>query len=463
MNTNVDVLVVGGGPAGVAAAIAAARDGVKTALVERYGFLGGAATAGLVVPMGTAFVGDVQVVKGIFQEIVSRLVRMQGSWGHQKTVGTTRGWGGYMTMFAPPILRIIEEEMVQDVGVRLLYHSIILDVTTSGNRVTEVTVGGKGGTYKFRPKVVIDATGDGDLAYLAGCSYQKGRLKDGRTQPVTLMVRLGGVSTTAIKEFIVDNPKDFAWHAFLMLDKSVSNTFENEPVVGSGFRTLVKEEFQEGNLYFGRERFLFCSGMYKGEMYLNATRVNDVDGTDSAGLTFGEMEARKQAFSLFKVLKRRAPGFADSFFIETASQIGVRQTRQIKGHYLLTEEDVLMGKKFEDGIACGSFPIDIHEVDSEWGRQKKKESRWTELSRPYDIPYRSLVASDVCNLLVAGRCVSATHEAMGSLRTQPTVMAIGEAAGAAAAIAVQENSNQLIDLDIRRLRTRLKTHGVYLR
>ena len=415
--------MVGGGPAGVAAAIACAREGAEVMLAERYGFLGGAATSSMVTPTGTVFCGDTQVIKGVFQEIVDRLIAQGGSPGHLKSSRTNRGWGGYLTPFDPALLQCVEQEMVIEAGVRLHLHSALCDVRSTGGKIEELTFRDKSGLAVVEPGVVIDATGNADVAARGGFGFSKGRTSDSRLQPMTLMQRIGGVETDALRTFVMANPEDFAWYDFLTVERKLPPEYETNLVMASGFINEIREERDAGRLHFGRSRFLGVSGIWKGELYLNATRVNGVDGTLSEDLTTAEMEGRKQAHSLFEFLKRRIPGFTRSYLIETGSHIGVRETRRVTGEYTLTEEDIISGRRFPDAIAQTAYPIDVHTVEDEWGEVEQAESRWIELTKPFDIPYRCLVPKGSVNLLVAGRCISVTHEALGSVRIQPTAFA----------------------------------------
>lgn len=458
-----DVAVIGGGPAGLAASVAAARQGASVVLVDRYGFLGGTATAAMVTPMAAAFFQDTQIVKGLFQELVDRMVLRGGCLGYLKTVETTRGWGGYLTPFDPCIMQLAAQELVLEAKVEPLLHSLLVGVKQRGGRIDQVIVATKEGQVELAPGIVVDATGDADVADMAGCDIWKGRDSDGLMQPATLMMRILNVDTAALRTYVREHPDDFAWYAFPRYSQPVPDGYENQPVFASGFISILKNAYLQGELYFGRSRFLFASGLRQGELYLNATRVNGVDGTSSEDLTRAETDARKQAWSLFSLLRREAPGFQKAYLLETGSQIGVRETRRIVGEYTISDEDILGGRTFTDAIACGAYPIDIHEVKSEWGLAEKKESLWIDLPSPYDIPYRSLIPRGMKNLLAAGRCISASHMAHGSLRVQPIAMAIGQAAGTAAGLAACGHLSDVRDLDYGELRRKLIDQGVYLR
>lgn len=456
------VVVVGGGPAGVAAAIACAREGAEVMLVERCGCLGGAATSSMVTPTGTVFCNDTQVIGGVFQQIVDRLVARGASPGHVKSARTNRGWGGYLTPFDPAMLQYVEQEMVLEAGVRLHLHTALCGVRAAGGRIERLVLRDKSGLLEVEPAAVVDATGNAGVAARAEFRFHKGRSGDSLMQPMTLMQRLGGVDTAALRAFILDNPDDFAWYDFLDVGKSLPPGCATELVMASGFIKEIREERDAGRLHFGRSRFLCVGGIRAGELYLNATRVNGVDGTVSADLTTAEREGRAQAHSLAEFLRRRIPGFASSWLIETATSIGVRETRRIVGDCTLTEDDILSGRRFPDAIAQSGYPIDVHTVNDEWGEVEQEESWWRELSSPFDVPYRCLVPRGSANLLVAGRCISTTHGALGSVRIQPMAYATGQAAGIAASLVAAGAASDVARVDVDRLRDRAVAQGAIL-
>jgi hypothetical protein len=456
----VDVVVVGGGPAGVAASVAASRTGAKTLLVERYGFLGGAATASLVSPWGGVFLRERKVTCSFFDEVLNRMVRLGGAIGYAFYSETTRGWGGCYVPFDPEVLKYVLQEIVLESGAELVFHAVLKEAIVRQGRITHVHIWSRGEEKVLEPTVVVDATGDGDLVAMAGLPFAAGRVSDGLMQPMTLMARVAGVRTEELKDYVRTRPEEFAWAAFPRI-RPVSDAqspypidAETLPVAASGFISLLDKGRKTEELYFGRTRFLFVSGLRKGELYLNATRVAGQDGTDVRQITYGEQDARRQITSLFDYLKRHAPGFQDAYLVVTGCQIGIRETRRVVGRYTLTLEDILESRPFPDTIARGCYPVDIHEVDGVWGSKGQKEGDWIDLSRPYNIPLRCLTPKEGQNLLVAGRCISTTHEALGSVRIQPTCMATGQAAGTAASL-MARSSGSIDDLDIEEVQRRL--------
>lgn len=464
MPNELSVLVIGAGPAGVAAAVSAARLGAHVLLVEQEGRVGGLATAGLVAPCASGFFRDEQVVRGVFQEVADRLVETGGGIGHVLYAGTSRGWGGAYMPFDPAILERVELDMLEEAGVRLMLRAQLVGARAASGTITSVDVYTKAGAARLSPRFCVDATGDADLAALAGFRCRKGREADGLMQPVTLMMRVGGVDIDLLRDYVRTHPDEFAWTAEPCLPAGADSSRTNETlVIGSGFRGEIRKARDAGELYFGRSRFVFATGVRPGEVFLNATRVNGIDGTSSADLTRAEVDGRRQAMSLFRFVSHRIPGFARSWLIATGATVGVRETRRIVGEYELGLADVLGGARFADAIAVGGYPVDVHEVTSEWGQAVQKESVWTELPAPYDVPFRCLIPRGGANLLAAGRCISASHEALGSARVQPIAMATGEAAGAAAALACAEGARQIGALDVGKLRRQLVRQGVYLR
>lgn len=382
----------GGGPGGIAAAVAAARNGADTMLVERYGFLGGMATAGLVNPFMPWHAGKEQIINGIFQEILDRL-RAKGGLSRDRE-----------SIFDPEIMKVVADDICLESGVKLLLHSFVSGATVEGPRIASVTVTNKPDGRDITAEIFIDATGDADLAYMAGVPCSVGRESDGLAQPMTLNFRMAGVDTARVPPREVIND-------------------------------LYAKARQEGRINCPRENVLMFNTTRSGEIHFNTTRVTRADGTNAADLTRAEIEARRQVHQLVEFLKRGVPGFENAFLQMTGTQIGVRESRRIVGEYVMTVEDVLEGRKFDDCIARGSYPVDIHNPDG-----AGTVIRHLRPGESYDIPYRSIVPLKIDNLLVAGRPISTTHEAHSSTRIMPICFAVGEAAGTAAALCVRQKT-----------------------
>ena len=457
-----DVIVVGGGSAGAVAAIAASRNGANTLLVERYGFLGGAITGQYITALKSFFnTRGEQIVGGIPQEVVDRVIELGGSPGHVRD----RLWGscGSQTPLDPSVLKYVLDEAAVKAGVNLLFHSIVTDAVVKGNIIKGVVVENKSGKQLMMGKIIIDATGDGDVAAGAGAPYEKGE-KDGRMMQVSLFIRMGNVQKEKMIRYIKENPDEF----MIREDPSLNMTkndiisrladFSEAPEVG-GFFSMVRTAVERGEMHpFSPRRGVNIQiSPIKDEVYVYGTNMVGIDGTDARDLSRAEVALREQVFTLVDFMKKYIPGFESAHLIDMAPQVGVRETRRILGEYVLTAEDVIEGRKFDDVIAKGSNPVDIHSKDD----PTKVIHRFVKGGGSYDVPYRCLVPRKVDNLLVAGRCISATHEGMASARTAVTCMAEGQAAGTAAALCATEGIEPR-RLDVKKLQGLLIDQGAIL-
>jgi glycine/D-amino acid oxidase-like deaminating enzyme len=434
-----EVIVVGGGPAGIGAAIASARNGARTMLVERYGFLGGMATAGLVGPFMTSYGidGKEPIIEGIFKELVDRMVAVGAALDPAGIKGFS-AHGGYhtyghehVTPFDPEALKFVAQEMAVEAGVDLRFHRFFVDSLVDGNAIAGVVTASKSGLEILKGRILIDTTGDGDVAARAGAPYEKGRPEDGRLQPVSLFFRVGNVDDAAVQAYM-DEEHD------------------------GSFADLVREAMEAGEFSHPKHRLTMFKMLRPGEWWANASRIHGIDATDPDQLTEAEIEGHRQVRYLVDFMQKRVPGFDACYLIDTGTQIGVRETRRIMGEYVLTASDVFGARCFDDAIARVSFPIDIHDVQGGGGFfEGPKEGPY------YTIPYRCLVPRDIDNLLVAGRCISATHEAHGSLRVMPPCFATGQAAGTAGALTLELDTRPR-DIDVSLLRDSLSQQGALI-
>ncbi|MDI4645125.1 FAD-dependent oxidoreductase [Cohnella hashimotonis] len=439
-----EVAVIGGGPAGVAAAIAAARSGARTVLIEPASYLGGAGTGSLVGPWMTNFFRDDPVIRGIFQEVVDELVACEGSPGTLKCLydkpGSTQGTGGYITPFDTEILKYVLNKLVLESGATLLLNTYVDRVDSAAGRITSIGLRTKSASTSVYADQFVDATGDGDIAAAAGASYGQGRSEDGLTQPVSALFKMSYVDLDAFIDYTLDHRDEFVWITYPMLPECLPAHFAKRMVALSGFNRAVAEAKSRNELNLGRERLTLFSDYRDGDVIFNATRVNRIDGTNNAELIKADLDLREQVMSLVTFARRYLPGFAKASLSAAAGRVGVRETRRIVGDYVLTQDDVLLGAQFFDRIAKGCFPIDIHSPSDQ-------TNVWTELAGAYDIPYRCLTPAGLDNVLTAGRCLSATHEALASVRVQSHCMATGQAAGLAAALAaMQKRTTRGIDI-----------------
>ncbi len=443
---DIDVLVVGGGNAGCAAAIAAARHGARTMLVERYGFLGGTATASMVGPWMTFHSGSKRIVGGIAQEIVERLQRMGGSPGH---LHDSSDYVATITPFDPEIHKALLFEMMQDAGVKLLLHAYFLRAIASDGKVYGATFATVAGERSYRAPVTIDATADAYVAASAGVQTQQGDER-GRVQPASLMFRLSHVDLAKTATYVRMHPDQ--------MRTSLKAHERTAPALTAvaGLYDLWHDALQHEEVDIPRELVSFFVSPYADEVTVNMTRVTNIDPLDPDDLTRAEVEARMQVMQLLEFFRKRVPGFENARLAATGTQIGIRESRRIVGEYTLTRDDVLQARHFDDAVARSAYPIDIHNPAGSGTvthRLPEGES--------YEIPYRCLVPANVDGLLVAGRCISTTHEALASTRLTPTVMTLGQAAGTAAALA-KETGKRLRDIDAQRLRSTLVNDGVVL-
>ncbi len=444
-----DVLVVGGGNAGCAAAIAAARHGARTILVERYGFLGGTATASMVGPWMTFHSGGDRIVGGIAQEIVERLVAMGGSPGH---LTDSSDYVATVTPFDPEVHKALLFDLMREAGVELLLHAYALGAVRDldGAAVTGARFATVAGDRRILARRTIDATADAFIAADAGVQTQQGDER-GRVQPASLMFRLSHVDLGALAAYVKQKPDQM---------RTSLKTHEREAAnltAVAGLYEIWDAARARGTVTVPRELVSFFISPYPDEVTVNMTRVVDVDPLDPDDLTRAEVEARGQVMQLLRFFRSDVPGFANARIAATATQIGIRESRRIVGVYTLTAQDVLSARRFDDAIARSAYPIDIHNPSGSGTTTHRLPE-----GESYEIPYRTLVPQSVEGLLVAGRCISTTHEAHASVRLTPTVMTIGQAAGTAAALSIWRRC-QPRDLDPGLLRGTLTRDGVDLR
>jgi len=426
---NVDVVVVGAGPAGWAAALAAARCDAKTILLERLGCVGGMATQGLVMPISSLRTSDNKDFPGLGLELTRE---MKG-----KYPGCVYDWGGEGIAFSVDELAFVMAEMLRKANVDIWLHTSLVDIDYYDKKSPYLIVHNKSGLLAIKPNVVIDCTGDADAVKMAGLEFRKGR-EDGAMQPVTVMFQLGGINVpvaeTQINRAMPLDVLDTTWEE---IKKIIPNDLE-------GF------DGPHDFLPMPQGRLLFCKTAIEDEVIMNVTRVVNLDGTSGADVSYAEITARRQMMVLIELYKRFVPGFEKAKLIKSAPILGVRETRCICGGYTLTGEDVLKGSRFDDAIAFGSYPIDIHNPTGKGGQWQVPERTY------YQVPYRCLIPNGSDNILVAGRCISADHYAMSSTRIMGTCISTGQAAGVAASIMAKKGiSSRTVDIDF--LRSQLRT------
>ena len=391
-----DVLVLGSGPAGFAAAYTAAKNGAKVVLVEQCGDVGGISTTGLM----SHWTGDCK--SPLYREILKRSA--DRNEGEQK--------GKITISIDPEKLKTLYLEMLCEAGVEILLYTFALDAICDGDAVLGATVANKSGITEIYAKVVIDATGDGDIAAKAGAEYVLGRESDNKMQPTTLMFKVGGV--------------DYSSAVFLGSFESTYQTEKGE------LQALARE-----HIPYPAGHILTYKSTLPGVVTCNMTNAVDIDGTKAEDLTRATVVCRNQMEDIVKYLREFVPGYENCFIISSASLIGVRETRHFKGKYTLNEQDILEARVFDDYVVKDAhFNFDVHNITGAGLDKTGVQHKFTQ-KKGYTIPYRSLLPEKKEGLLLCGRNISGTHMAHSNFRVMPICVGIGEAAGAAAAIAVK--------------------------
>jgi hypothetical protein len=430
VHATTDLLVLGGGPAGIAAAMTAARAGAKTLLVERYGFLGGAGTASMVSNFCGLYAHDAagnvtQVTHGIADEILERLAAREAlakPMSSRRFPVTTQAYD--IAAF-----KIVLDEMLAEAGVRVLFHTMGVGVIAAGRRVQSVVIESKSGRAVVQASEYIDASGDADLATWCGVPYSVGD-GAGHMQFPTTMFRVGQVDHERAQRDGVPHMEE-----------------------------LMTEAEQSGRFHFARRSAVVRPQPHATEYRVNITQVRTPDGFAVSGLdvdelSYGEADGRHQASDFARFLRECVPGFEKSYLLELAPQLGIRETRRIRGAYELTASDVLSAANFDDTIGVNPWPIEEHvagdiSFDEIPGRGF------------HEIPYRSIVTNEIDNLLVVGRCASTDHRAQAATRVSGACFVMGEAAGSAVSLAL-ERGGSVADVPVPVLQERLRNQGVFL-
>lgn len=385
-----DAIVVGGGLTGVAAAVAAARSGLTVLLIERDGCLGGAMSNGLVYPFMKYWLKQEQEEKrrylsqGLFSEMRTRLQQYAPTDNDQ--------------YFNTEFFKILLDDMVTEAGVALLFHATVIETVCEKRLVKAVRVATKSGILEIAGDYIVDASGDGDVMALSGCDFQLGRDADGFCQPMTNCFRVGNVD---VKAFLAEKPH---------------------------LQELWREAQKSGEITNPRENILVFTGIGEGILHFNTTRVVKHDPTDAFEVSRAEVTARHQIAELMAFLKKHSPACKNAVLLSSAWHIGVRESRKLRGVHILTADELKTRVHFEDTIAIANYSIDIHSPTG-----TGTELYYFKPGEYYEIPYRSLLPREYDNLLVAGRCISATHEAQSAIRIMPICANMGEAAGFAVA------------------------------
>ena len=437
-----DVIVCGGGPTGCAAALAARREGLKTLLVEAQGQLGGMGTSGLVSHWlgGRIHNGKTWVVGGLFKTMAQEATR--SGFALIPTVEDDEkyqphGWHKGLVNgipFDPYAMAAYLDEKMLHAGVDTLVLTKVVDVNVHSNRITHVIINNKGGFAAIPVTAVIDATGDADIAAMSGCPTVKGRKEDGLMTPTTLQFHVYNVDQDALSTYIQKH---------------------NSP----RFRKLIQELRAQGEWPFPYEIFISVQLQEKGVMMINTSRLVGPDGTDGKSLSDGMRRGREETQRLFQIMKKHFPGFQNAMIKCVAPLMGVRETRRIVAETVLTIEDLITGKTFEDTIGLTGYGWDLPDPKKP-SYQPLHEKK---LKKPpaTPIPYRIMTPQNACNLICPGRAVSVERHVLGPMRVMAPCMAMGEATGCAA-LQVVQNDIAFNEIHTERLRERLIQHGAIL-
>jgi hypothetical protein len=443
-----DFVVCGGGPSGFVAALSAARKGVKTALIEKLGCLGGVATSGCI----NSFLGGrklmessgehVRVVGGIFDEITDKLIA-QGDAIEPNTINLAfNPFGWYPRMasvisFNENALKILLDEMCAQNGIRVYYYTDLTGAITENNQISRIIVHNKDGFIAICARMFADCTGDGDLAEMSGCEFAKGRESDGLMTPASLEMQLDQVNGDALV------------------------TYQNEHS-SPKLVEIIEYLKQRGIWRFPYEIFVCTQLVEKDVFLINTIRQIGVDGTDEQSVSLALARGRRENLELFRIIREFFPGFQNARIRKICDWVGIRETRRIKGLYTISVADALNGKKYDDCVAATTYNFDLPDplrpsYDPMMGDAKQPNAVRKHIV--IQIPYCSLLPRPVTNLIVAGRCISTEREVLGPIRIMGPCMQMGQAAGTAAAVAL---TNNVIfpEVDIKKLQSTLWSDGV---
>ncbi len=419
-----DIVVLGAGIAGISAAIKAGSMGAKTILIEQYGFLGGMSSAGMVGPFMNHYVDNKPLVKGVFHQIEEEM---------QKSFGMIDN-GFFASNF-----RNATYSLLKSYNVDILLNTVIIKSYTENSNISSIDVLNFNKIYNIESKVFIDTTGDAQLLFLSKIPTLKGDEKTGVLQAMTLFFRMGNIDLIKAIDYVKNNLDNF----FQWVEKDFNL---NKIISIAGYFEQVNNAKKQNLLNKDVNYIFFTTLPETGEASFNCTNILSLDGSLSSDLTKAELIGREQVFQIVDILKNEIPGFENSILLETAYQVGVRETRRVIGDYIITEDDLLKCRKFDHPIARGCYGIDIHGAKGEEDVMQEIEK-----GRFYEIPMEALYVKGIRNVLSAGKSISATRKAHGALRIMPTSSATGEACGAIAALSVKK-SIDIRDIDYTELK-----------
>lgn len=446
-----EIAVIGGGPAGLAAAITAARAGRKVVLVDKNGYLGGNLALGLPL-LGFLDEYGKPCIAGFAEEFASRLRARGSAYAHRFCPKHNS-----VTNINAEDAKLLAFEMCKEAGVDVLLHLEAHRAEVENGTIKSVTLYGKCNEVVISADIFMDCTGDGDLACLAGCSYEKGRKGSGELMPPTVMFTLEGVDDTKLFDYVALHPDETTPSCDLVDHKPGydADYFRADPnYVFVGMTQLFKRLRAEGKCPVERDNMIIINGLHKGEVYVNTTRLLHVDGTDVLDLTRGEMEGHLQIARLVETFRTYVPGFENCYVSSIAPSIGIRETRRFRGIRTVTVEDALNASVPADTICLSGYKIDIH-------KDCEGDTLFKTVEKPFGIPYGSLVSAEITNLFFAGRCASVDDQVVGSTRIMPCCMSMGQAAGVGAALAL-ETGAAIADVNVDAVRRELARQNAIL-
>ena len=449
-----DVVVLGAGPGGLAAALAAARNGARVLLAEKNGYLGGNMTLGLPL-LGFLDKDGKTVIKGIAQEFIDDLRAYKTPYGPAASSHLACPMHNSVTLYDHELFKFVAIRKVLDAGIEILLHAEIVSANVENMRLKSIELMGKGWIVEVAAKVFIDGTGDGDMAWMAGASYAKGQKDTGILQPPTLMFTLRGVDTDKTVDYVAEHPEQMELCPTTEVGPGYNAEFfrKNPNYVLVGLRKLFAELRAQGKMPVDRDTLICIKSLLPDEVHLNCTRHLGTDGSDVFSLTHAEIEGYLQVEKFVETLRQYVPGYEHCYISQIYPTMGIRESRRFKGMAELTEDMVMRGELGEDTIGIGSYIIDIHLGNGEGTVCKKVP--------PYGLPYGITVSSEIDGLMFAGRCASMDAVAMSSARVMPILMAMGEGAGVGAALAVRQGISPR-DVDVQEVRRILAASGAQL-
>lgn len=452
-----DVVVVGGGASGVAAALSAARNGAKTLLIDAGPSVGGELLSGINL-LGSRSSNGEKIVAGVLDELMEECRRFDGYIG---LVSDFRPL--YYLSFDPEIMKVAVVSLLQKACVNLWLYSMATDVVMNDGEVTGIVVVNKSGRTLVRAKAFLDCSGDADIAVAAGAPFEAGDSQTGTFQSVTMVFRMVGVDTPKLLEFMKLAPENFAISekAFETIAVSREEAIDGLYAQGlpklaiSGTGPLLANAIDAGEMYETSIVAIAPISLARREVSINSTKVSDVNAADPKALSRSYSTLLEQAMICRRFLRSNVPGFENSEFSGLAPRVGIRETRRITGEYVLTGSDITAARKRPDGIARGGHPVDV------WVKGRGVHWQIIEGGGSYDVPFGSMIPKGIANLLVAGRCLSSTREGQASARVMGTCIAMGQAAGAAAAMLRELNSSKrdFRNLAVDKLRETLTSQG----